>query len=61
MKAKPTAAPVANSIETACYRLSVCRASLYKQIKAGKIRSVKFGSRRMIPEDELQRIAKEGF
>jgi excisionase family DNA binding protein len=61
MKVKPTAAPVANSIETACYRLSVCRATIYKQIKKGKIRTVLFGSRRMVPEDELLRIAREGF
>ena len=61
MKTKLTASPVANSIETTCYRLSVCRATLYKQIKRGKIRTVKFGSRRMIPESEIQRLAEEGF
>lgn len=53
--------PVANTVGTACSRLSICRATLYKQIKRGKIRTVKFGSRRMIPEDELQRVAQEGF
>jgi excisionase family DNA binding protein len=53
--------PPVNSVETACYRLQICRASLYKLIAAKKIKTVKFGSRRMIPESEIQRLAEEGF
>ena len=55
------APPTVNSVETTCYRLQICRATLYKLITAGKIQSVKFGSRRMIPEVEILRIAEEGF
>lgn len=64
MKKKTLAAyppPPVNSVETACYRLQICRATLYKLISADKIRTVKFGSRRMIPESEVQRLAEEGF
>jgi excisionase family DNA binding protein len=55
------APPAVNSVETACFRLQICRATLYKLITAGKINTVKFGSRRMIPESEIQRLAEEGF
>jgi excisionase family DNA binding protein len=61
MKTNPTAPPLANTVEVACYRLGICRATLYKAIKAGKIHTVKFGARRMIPEIEIQRVAQEGF
>jgi excisionase family DNA binding protein len=64
MKTKPVipaTPPVANTVEVACCRLGICRATLYKAIKNGNIRTVKFYSRRMIPEDELQRVAREGF
>lgn len=53
--------PTVNSVETACFRLQICRATLYKLIAADKINTVKFGSRRMIPEAEVLRIAEEGF
>ena len=53
--------PPVNSVETACYRLQICRATLYNLITAEKIRTVKFGSRRMIPESEIQRLVEEGF
>ena len=55
------APPTVNSVETACFRLQICRATLYKLIAADKIKTVKFGSRRMIPDAEVLRIAKEGF
>jgi excisionase family DNA binding protein len=55
------ASPTVNSVETACFRLQICRATLYKLIAVGKINTVKFGSRRMIPEAEVLRIAEEGF
>ena len=61
MNTKPTAPPVANTVEVACQRLGICRASLYKAMKAGKIRTVKFGARRIVPESELQRLAEEGW
>lgn len=53
--------PAVNSVETACFRLQICRATLYKLIAADKIKTVHFGSRRMIPEGEILRLAEEGF
>lgn len=61
MKINPPVNPVANTVDVACYRLGICRATLYKAIKAGKVKSVKFGARRIIPESELQRVAQEGW
>ena len=61
MKINPPANPVANTVDVACYRLGICRATLYKAIKAGKIKTVKFGARRIVPESELQRVAQEGW
>ena len=61
MKENSNPAPLVNSVNDACVRLNCFRASLYKAISAGKIRTVKFGSRTIIHEEELQRIAKEGW
>ena len=55
------APPAVNSVETACFRLQICRATLYKLINADKIKTVMFGSRRMIPEGEILRLSEEGF
>jgi excisionase family DNA binding protein len=52
--------PVLNSVPTTADRLDLCVAMVHKLIKSGKIRSVKIGARRLIPEEEIQRIAREG-
>ena len=57
----PGLPPVVNTIDETCLRLKCCRATLYKAIKAGKIKTVKFGSRRTVTENELQRVAAEGW
>ena len=61
MKIISTAQPVANSVNTTCERLGICRATFYKAKKDGKIKTVKFGSRTIVTEDELQRVAREGW
>ncbi|MDZ4731221.1 MAG: hypothetical protein SH820_14885 [Xanthomonadales bacterium] len=61
MKTKATPAPLANSVDDTCYRLNICRATFYKQVKKGKIKVVKYGSSTKVLEPELQRVAIEGF
>ncbi|HEL4830695.1 helix-turn-helix domain-containing protein [Listeria seeligeri] len=48
--------PLLHRIPDACRRLSVSRTTLYELIKAGEIRSVKIGTRSLIPEVDLQRV-----
>ena len=48
--------PLLHRIPDACRRLSVSRTTLYELIKAGEIRSVKIGTRSLIPEIDLQRV-----
>ena len=51
--------PLAHQIPQACQRIGVARTSIYELIKAGELRSIKVGSRTLIPESELQQfIAK---
>ncbi len=61
METNPTAPPLANSINTSCERLGICRATFYKIKKAGLIKTVKFGARTIVTEKELQRVAEEGW
>ncbi|WP_442253496.1 helix-turn-helix transcriptional regulator [Stenotrophomonas pavanii] len=48
--------PLLHRIPDACRRLSVSRTTLYELIKAGEIRSIKIGTRSLIPEVDLQRV-----
>lgn len=50
-----------NTVDEACYRLKCCRATFYKQVKAGKIKLTKYGTRSGVTETELQRVAQEGW
>ena len=52
--------PLLNSVPVAAERLGICRAMIYKLIDQEKIATVKIGSRRLVAESELERIAKEG-
>lgn len=49
-------APLAHRIPDACRRLGVGRSSLYELIKAGEVKTIKIGSRTLIPEAELQKV-----
>jgi excisionase family DNA binding protein len=57
----PQKSPSVNTVQTACYRLQICRGTLYKLIRTGKIETLHFGTRRMIPESEILRLSEEGF
>lgn len=49
--------PVANTINTAAARLGVTRFFIYDELKAGRLKAKKFGSRTLILEDEIVRYA----
>ena len=59
---EPTQQPpvLLNSIKQSSKRLGICVAMIYKLIDQEKLATVKIGSRRMVPETELQRLAKTG-
>jgi excisionase family DNA binding protein len=48
------------SIAEACRRLSIGRSTLYTRIAHGDIGAVKFGSRTLIAETEIDRIVEAG-
>ncbi len=51
--------PLANTINDSCRRLGIGRTLMYDLIKQGKLRSIKLGTRTLIPESELQRLIAE--
>ena len=51
-----TPQPIATPVADACRRLGIGRTMLYELIGRGEIRSIKIGTRTLIPETELQRF-----
>lgn len=49
--------PILVSVEDAAQMLSICRASLYKLLGSGEIRSVKHGRRTLVPVQSLREWA----
>ena len=49
-------APLAHRIPDACNRLGIGRSMLYELIKSGEIRTVKIGTRTLVPEADLQKV-----
>lgn len=41
--------------------LGVCGATVARACRDARIKSIAFGRRRLIPDDELRRVAREGF
>ena len=41
--------------------LGVCEATVARACRDSRIKSIAFGRRRLIPDDELRRVAREGF
>ena len=58
-KIKPTLSSILNRVDHAAVRLGVSRSYLYREISAGRIAIVKFGTRTLITEAELHRFAAE--
>ena len=48
------------SIPEAAAFLTVSERHLYRLLDARKVRSVRLGRRRLIPDDEVRRLAREG-
>ena len=46
------------SVPTTAERLGVSRASIYRMIVAGEIKSVRLRGRRLIPGSEIERLAR---
>jgi len=54
--------PAAYGIDESCRQLGgICRATLYKAAKKGKIKITKFGARSVITREEIRRVAQEGW
>jgi len=51
-------APLLHSIKNAAKRVGVSQSSVWRLIKEGQVRPVKILGRTLIPESELQRIAR---
>jgi len=51
-----TSPPLLNSLELSCQRLGIKRTKIFQLLQEKQLRSVKLGSRTMIPEAELQRF-----
>ena len=51
--------PLANQIPEVCKRLGIGRTLVYELIKKGKLRTIKLGSRTLVPESELHRLISE--
>jgi excisionase family DNA binding protein len=56
METLPQAPPAAFSVPGAAAQLSVSRSFVYLLIKRGEIRTVKLGSRTLIPASEIARL-----
>ena len=52
--AAPPTHPLANDVDTSAELAGVSRATLYKEIKVGRIRTFKVGARRLISVDALR-------
>jgi excisionase family DNA binding protein len=52
--------PLAYRVSDFCEQIGVCKSTFWKLRAAGKIRTIKIGSRVLVPADEVERILKEG-
>jgi excisionase family DNA binding protein len=55
----PNEPPLAHQIPAACHRVGLGRTTMYELIKQGRIRTIKVGTRTLVPESELQRFIAE--
>ena len=58
--AKPSS-PVLLSIVDAAKRIGVSRRTLYTYMNRGEVHTIYVGSRRLVPQAEVERITKEGI
>ena len=53
-------APKARRVPEACRVLGISRSTIYRLAAEGRIRFIHIGSRTLVPETELDRLANEG-
>ena len=53
MGTETTFQPRLHTVKQTSERLSICRANLYNLMSSGRLRSVKIGRRRLIPEQAI--------
>lgn len=54
--ARPLDRPAGYSVGAFAQQLAISRSGVYNLIKAGEVRSVKIGGRRIIPATEIDRL-----
>jgi len=47
---------LATTVPVACQRLGVGRTTIYELIKAGELRTLKIGSRTLIPDEDQRKL-----
>lgn len=58
--ADPRDVPKARRVSEACSVLGISRSTMYRLAAQGRIRFIRIGSRTLVPETELNRLASEG-
>lgn len=59
VKPRPDRPPVLNSVDDFCARLNISRALFYRWKATGRVKVIKLGTRTLIAENELQRVAAD--
>ena len=62
MKSKSEEAdtPLAYRVRDFCKSVGLGKTKFYELLRAGKIKTISIGGRRLVPADEAQRIVREG-
>jgi len=59
-KSKTNDARLAYQVAQFCESVGLGKTKFYELVRAGKIKTIKIGGRRLIPGDEAHRVAREG-
>ena len=52
--------PLAYRVNHFCKSVGLGKTKFYELVRAGKIKTITIGGRRLVPADEAQRIVREG-
>jgi excisionase family DNA binding protein len=53
-------APLAYRVKQFCDSVGLGKTKFYELVRAGKIRTIVIGGRRLVPADEAERLVREG-
>jgi excisionase family DNA binding protein len=59
-KSEVAEAPIAYRVKHFCKSVGLGKTKFYELLRAGKIKTVVIGGRRLIPADEAARLVREG-